>query len=144
MLKGIDPVLTGKLLETLADMGHGDEIVIADANFPSFSVGQRVIELAGVDAARALKAILGVFPLDQFVDSPAATMAAVHQGAADEMFALFQTVCDGAEGKPVRIEEVERFAFYERAKGAYGVVKTGERRPYGNIILKKGVVPPES
>lgn len=140
MLKGIDPVLTASLLATLEEMGHGDDIAIVDANFPAFSVGQTVVELSGVDAVRALEAILTLLPLDTFVDSPAATMAAVHPGAADEMFGLFQKTCDAAESKPVLIEEIERFAFYERAKGAYAVVKTGERRLYGNIILKKGVV----
>lgn len=140
MLKGLDPVLTGRLLLVLQEMGHGDDIVIADANFPAHSVGSRVVEMPGLDAPRVLNAILSLLPLDQFVESPAATMAAVHAGEADAMFALFQQQCDAAEGRPVRITEIERFAFYERAKKAYAVVTTGERRLYGNIILKKGVV----
>ena len=144
MLKGIDPILTGELLLTLQDMGHGDEIVIADANFPAFSVGQRVIATPGLDAVCVLDAILSLLPLDDFVTSPAATMAAVHPGAADEMLGLFQKSCDTAEGKPVSIAQVERFAFYDRARAAYAVVSTGERRLYGNIILTKGVVRLES
>lgn len=143
MLKRIDPILTGKLLRILRDMGHGDELVIADANFPAHSNSERLVELPGLDAPRVLAAILSLLPLDEFVDQPAATMAAVSPGGADEMDALFQQVCDEAEGRKVEIEHVERFAFYERARRSYAIVQTGERRLYGNIIVKKGIVRPD-
>lgn len=143
MLKRIDPILTGKLLRILRDMGHGDELVIADANFPARSNSERLVELPGLDAPRVLAAILSLLPLDEFVDRPAATMAAVSPGGADEMDALFQQVCDAAEGHKVTIEHVERFAFYERARRSYAIVQTGERRLYGNIIVKKGIVRPD-
>ncbi|MIL09688.1 ribose ABC transporter [Salmonella enterica subsp. enterica] len=140
MLKGLDPILTGQMLLILQEMGHGDELVIADANFPAYAMGPSVVDMPGLESTRVLEAVLSLLPLDEFVDKPAGTMAAVHPGDADAMLALFQKTCDAAEGKPVAIEEVERFAFYERARDAYAIVLTGERRLYGNIIVKKGVV----
>lgn len=142
MLKGVDPILTGDLLAVLRDMGHGDDLVIVDANFPAHSSAERLVEMPGLDAPDILGAVLSVLPLDDFVESPAATMAAVHPGEADTMLALFQERCDAAEGRPVPITEIERFAFYERAKQAYAIIQAGERRLYGNIIVKKGVVRP--
>lgn len=140
MLKGVDEVLTGELLQVLRNMGHGDELVIADANFPAHSSGPCVIEMPGLDAPRVLTAVLSVMPLDDFVDHPVATMGAVHPGDAHEMLALFRQTCATAEGYAVSIVEIERFDFYKRAALAYAVIRTGERRLYGNIIVKKGVV----
>lgn len=127
----------------LASMGHGDELVIADANFPATSVARRIVRLDGVDAVTALEAILTLVPADQYVDHPAAVMAVVDDPTATpDIYGEFQRVLDKAEGKSVGMERVERFAFYERAKNAFGVVATSEGRLYGNIILSKGVIPP--
>jgi L-fucose mutarotase len=141
MLKGIDPLLNADLLHALASMGHGDEIVIADANFPAASVARRLIRLGGVDAPTALRAVLTVLPLDDFTDSPAAVMAVV--GDPQRVPAPvrdFQPVLDAAMGRPATIARIERFAFYERARAAFAVVATGDTRKYANIILAKGVI----
>jgi L-fucose mutarotase len=143
MLKGLDPLLSPDLLHALAAMGHGDELVVVDANFPAASVARRLIRLPGVDAPRALRAILSVLPLDTFTETPAAVMAIVGDPkAVPPPVREFQAAVDAAAGTPVRIESIERFAFYERAKAAFAVVATGEPRFYGNIIVVKGVIPP--
>lgn len=138
MLKSIDPLLTGALLAILSDMGHGDEIVIADANFPAASVARRLVQLPAIAATDVLAAVLSVFPLDDFVDRPAGVMDA--SGARPEIYALFEAAVEKAEGRAIPLEQVDRFAFYDRARAAYAVVSTGERRLYGNIVLKKGVL----
>lgn len=143
MLKGISPLLGPELLHCLAAMGHGDELVIADANFPAAAVARRLLRLDGVGTPEALAAILTLVPLDQYVEAPLAVMQVV--GLPDEslpIFAEFQSIADRSEQSAVRMERVERFAFYERARRAFGVVVTGERRLYGNVILAKGVVNP--
>jgi L-fucose mutarotase len=143
MLRGIDPVLSPDLLRILRAMGHGDEIVIADANFPAESSARRLVRLDGLDAPRVLKAVLSVMPLDHFVDDPALSMAVVGDpDAVPPVVALFQEVIDAVADHPARIRPLERFAFYERARDAFAVVTTGEGRHYGNVILKKGVLPP--
>jgi L-fucose mutarotase len=142
MLRGIDPILSPELLKILRAMGHGDEIVIADANFPAESNAKRLIRLDGLDAVRVARAVLSVMPLDSFVDDPAASMAPVDDPArVPAVVSLFQQLIDEVADKPARIAPVERFAFYERARAAYAVVATGEGRHYGNLILKKGVLP---
>lgn len=138
MLKTIDPLLTGDLLAILRDMGHGDEIVLVDANFPAARVAQRLVRLPGLGIDRAAEAILSLLPLDDFVDAPAAVMAC--PDGRPEIFDVFDRLLAEAEGAPVTVEQVDRFDFYERAKQAYAVVATGERRLYANLILKKGVV----
>ncbi len=141
MLKGLDPLLGPDLLHVLAAMGHGDEIVIADGNFPAATLARRLVRLDGVDAPRALGAILTVLPLDTFVAAPAKVMAVVGDpGAVPAPVREFQAIVDAAAGRSVPLEALERFAFYERARAAFAVVATGERRPYGNILLVKGVV----
>jgi L-fucose mutarotase len=144
MLKGIDPLLHADLLQVLRAMGHGDELVIVDANFPAVSMGRRVVRLDGVDAPRALRAILGVLPLDEFVGEPALRMEVVGDpDAVPEVCALFQEVINAVEGAGRwRLGRLERFAFYERAREAFALVVTSERRLYGNILLKKGVIRP--
>jgi L-fucose mutarotase len=142
MLRGIDPILSPELLKILRAMGHGDEIVIADANFPAESMASRLVRLDGLDAPRVVRAVLGVMPLDSFVNDPALSMAVV--GDSSEMppvVGLFQEAIDEVADNPARIRPLERFAFYERARGAFAIVQTGERRLYGNLILKKGVLP---
>jgi L-fucose mutarotase len=124
-------------------MGHGDEIVIADANFPAESSARRLVRLDGLDAPRVLRAVLSVMPLDSFVDDPALSMAVVGDpDAVPPVVALFQEMVDAVADHPARIRPLERFAFYERARAAFAVVTTGEGRHYGNLILKKGVLPP--
>jgi L-fucose mutarotase len=141
MLKGLDPLLGPDLLHVLAAMGHGDELLVADGNFPAASIARRLVRLDGVDAPRALRAILSVFPLDTFVPTPARVMAVVGDpGAVPAPVRDFQAIVDAAAGRPVPLEALERFAFYERARAAFAVVATGEPRPYGNILLVKGVV----
>jgi L-fucose mutarotase len=138
MLKSLNPLLTGDLLAILCDMGHGDEIVISDANFPATSIGRRLIRLPGTSATDVLAAVLSVIPLDDFVDHPAAAMDAPGQRPA--IYPEFEAAIKQAEGRAIALDPVERFAFYERAKAAYAVIATGERRLYANIILKKGVI----
>lgn len=141
MLKGLDPLLSPDLLHALALMGHGDEIVIADAHFPGASVAKRLIRMDGVDATRVIGAIASVMPLDTFVGAPATGMQVVGDPKAiPEAVADFNRALDAAEGRKVRIEMIERNAFYERSRAAFAVVQTGELRTYANLILKKGVV----
>lgn len=138
MLKNINPLLTGELLAILSDMGHGDEIVITDANFPATAVAQRLIRLPQISATDTLAAVLSVIPLDDFVDAPSAAMDA--PGGRPAVYADFEASMEQAEGKQIGLDLIDRFAFYDRAKAAYAVIATGERRLYANIILKKGVL----
>lgn len=138
MLKGLDPLLTGDLLQVLADMGHGDEIAIVDANFPAATMARRLVRLPGSTATEALAAVLSLMPLDDFVDHPAAAMDA--PGERPAIYPEFEAAMAAAEGRAVALEPVERFAFYERAKATYATIATGERRLYANIIVKKGVI----
>ncbi len=141
MLKGLDPLLSPDLLHALASMGHGDEIVVADAHFPGATVARRLIRLDGVDATRVIRAIVSAMPLDSFVEAPAAGMQVVGAPKAiPEAVADFNRALDAAEGRKVRIEMIERHAFYDRSRAAFAVVQTGELRTYANLILKKGVV----
>lgn len=143
MLIGIDNRLTPDLLRHLRAMGHGDEIVIVDANFPGESVGARIERLAGVTATQALEAILSIMPLDPYVDAPARTMQVVGDPkAVPEIVAQFQDIINATADKPAKIQTVERHAFYDEAKSSYLVVQTAETRLYGNIILTKGIVAP--
>lgn len=143
MLIGIDPILSPELLYILRSMGHGDEIVVADANFPASSCGKEVVRLDGLDAPHVLEAILSIMPLDSFVESPANTMQVVDDAnATPPVVTMFQDVITRVADNPVSLGSIERFDFYERAKNAYAVIQTGERRLYGCIILKKGVLRP--
>ena len=148
MLRDLDALLTPELLYVLGAMGHGDEIVVCDANFPAESVAHRtvhgsVVRLAGADAPAAARAILSLLPLDEFVETAAFRMEVV--GDPEEIPDVqreVQDVVDTAAGRSWPLGAVERFAFYEAAKSAYAVVATGERRFYGCFIFKKGVIPP--
>jgi L-fucose mutarotase len=143
MLKGIDPLLGPDLLHALAAMGHGDELAIVDANFPAASTAQRLIRIGGVGAPAVLSAVLTLLPLDTFTDTCAAVMAVVGDpGVVPPPVREFQAILDGVAGKPVRVATLERHAYYERARAAFAVVATGERRFYGNILVTKGVIPP--
>ncbi len=144
MLPGIDPILSPDLLRILRAMGHGDEIVIADANLPAEASGRPVVRLDGVEATRVLHAVLSVMPLDNFVDDPALSMQMVDDpDGVPPVVAAFQEIVDTVADNSARIRPLERFAFYDRARAAFAIVQTGERRLYGNIILKKGVLPPD-
>lgn len=142
MLKNIDPLLGPELLAILRAMGHGDEIAVVDANFPARSSTNRLVRLDGVDAPRVVGAILSVLPLDTFVPNAAFRMAVVGDAAGvPPITREFETLLKQA-GYQGEIEALERFAFYERARNAHAIVATGELRFYGNLILKKGVLPP--
>ena len=147
MLKGIDPLLNADVLAALRAMGHGDDLVIADTNFPADAIARRTLfgRLLRIDApaARVARAVLSVYPLDSFVDDAAARMEVV--GAPSEIPPVqheVQAEIDAAEGRPWPMVPIERYAFYERARAAYAVIQTGERRFYGCFALRKGVVPP--
>ncbi len=142
MLKGLDPLLSPDLLRALRAMGHGDELVIADANYPAEAAGCPVIRLDGHASPKVLDAILSVLPLDSFVPEAAFCMAVVDQPEAEQpIFEEFRALIRKHEGDAFRLGKLERYAFYERAEEAAVVVATGERRLYGNIILKKGIIP---
>ncbi|MGB3899188.1 MAG: RbsD/FucU family protein [Mesorhizobium sp.] len=149
MLKGISPLLNADVLYALRAMGHGDDLIIADTNFPSDSIARqtrlgRLLRIDNVTAAQAVEAILSLYPLDTFVEDSAGRMEIV--GNPDEVPPVQQEVqraVDRAEGKSWPMLGVERYAFYERAKQAYCVIQTGERRFYGCFAFRKGVIPPE-
>ncbi|XP_029690854.1 fucose mutarotase isoform X1 [Takifugu rubripes] len=147
VLKGIPSVLSPELLYALAKMGHGDELVLADANFPASSIcacGPTEIRADGLGIPLLLEAILRLMPLDTYVTSPAAVMELVDsdkiRGLAVPVWDEYKQLLSQA-GSQSSLELVERFAFYERAKKAFAVVATGESALYGNLILKKGVIP---
>lgn len=143
MLRGIDPILGPDLLFTLRAMGHGDEIVVVDANFPALAMAKRLIRLDGHDAVRVADAILSLVPLDRFApDETAIRMEVVGDPDAEPpIAALFQAAMDRHD-PGYKIAKLERHAFYERAQKAFAIVATGEARLYGNLIIKKGVIDP--
>lgn len=140
MLKGIPSILSPELLKILMEMGHADELVIGDGNFPAASMGQRLVRSDGHPVPALLDAILGLFPLDTFVERPVALMQVAGGGDEPPIWASFREIISRRSPEATGIELIERFAFYERAKRAYAIVATGERALYANIILKKGVV----
>ena len=150
MLKGIDPILNADVLHALKSMGHGDDLVISDMNFPADAIARqtvygKLLKLENVTARRAAEAILSLMPLDSFVEHPAQRMEIV--GKPGEIPAVQQEVqaaIDKAEGKHWPMGSIERFAFYEAAKKSYVVIQTGERRFYGCFVFKKGVLPPDA
>lgn len=142
MLIGISPLIGPELLSTLYRMGHGDEIVLADAHFPGESFNQRVLRADGLHIADLLNAILPLFALDSYVEHPLIMMAAVTGDALDPQVEIsYRAAVDQYWPQTPPIQRVERFAFYERTRQAFAVVMTGETAKYGNIILKKGVTP---
>jgi L-fucose mutarotase len=149
MLKLIDPSLNADVLHALRSMGHGDELVLCDTNFPADSVASETVlghllHMDNISVAPAAKAVLSLFPLDSFVEKPAVRMEVV--GKPNEIQPVqieVQKEIDAAEGKSWPMGSMERMAFYERAKTAYCVIRTGERRFYGCFIFKKGVISPD-
>lgn len=146
MLKDIDPILNADVLYALRAMGHGDDLIIADTNFPSDSVARETVlgDVLRIDrpAAEVVKAVLSLYPIDTFVDDAAARMEVVDE--PETILPVMQEVQAevSAAGGPTMMS-IERFAFYDRAKQAYAVIQTGERRFYGCFALRKGVVPPD-
>lgn len=141
MLKAIDPLLSPDLLRTLRAMGHGDDIAIVDANYPAEASGRPVLRLDGHSATAVLDAILSVLPLDTFVPDAAWRMEVVGDPAREEpIFDEFRAIMARREGPDFRLATLERFAFYAQARQAFALVATGERRLYGNVILRKGVI----
>ena len=149
MLKGIDHRLNADVLGALRAMGHGDYVVVVDTNFPADSIARgtvtgRLLRMENLSAAQAVQAILTVLPLDTFVPDFAGRMQVVGEpDTVPEVQAEVQVEVDRAEGMPRALPGIERFAFYDLAKGAYAVIQTGERRFYGCIMLRKGVIGPE-
>jgi L-fucose mutarotase len=143
MLKGIDPILNADLLWALRAMGHGDDIVLADSNFPAASMGKRVIRMDGVSGPRLLEAVLSVLPIDDFVPDPAVRIEVVDDPEAEpEVCREYAAILARPEHGAVRLGRIERFGFYERARQAFAVVPCGEERLYGCVLLKKGVIRP--
>lgn len=142
MLIGIDPVIGPELLDTLFRMGHGDEIVLGDAFFPGDSINAKVIRADGIKIPALLDGILALMNPDSYVPHPIAMMAPVPGDSLDESVEKsYRAAIDRRWPDTPPVERIERFAFYERAKKAFAVVMTGETAKYGNIILKKGVIP---
>lgn len=143
MLKGINPVLSPELVKVLMEMGHGDEIVISDGNFPGASMAQRLVRADGHGGAEIVDAILTHFPLDTYSEYQVALMEVVPGDPyVPEIWEDYKKIIFKHD-PDAKIEHMERFAYYERAKKAYAVVQTGEMAKYANVILKKGVVIPE-
>ena len=142
MLKNIPKIVSPELLKTLAEMGHGDEIVIADGNFPAETVGKRVIRADGISGAEMLDAVLTLLPLDTYSDPNFILMRLMDcdEGKINPIiWKEYKNVADRHD-RNVRIGQIDRFEFYDRAKSAYAVIATGEEAVYANIILKKGVI----
>ena len=145
MLIGINPVISPELLDVLFRMGHGDEIVLADAFFPGDSMNTRVIRADGIKIPALLDGILALMNLDSYVPAPVFMMAPVPGDTLDaEVEKSYRAVIDRRWPGTPAVERIERFAFYEQAKKAFAVLMTGETVKYGNIILKKGVIPVKS
>ncbi len=148
MLKGIDNRLNADVLYALRAMGHGDVLVLADTNFPADSIARHtalgeLLHMDNLSAAEAAEAILSVLPLDTFVDDFAGRMEVVDAPSEVPPVQMeVQNVIDRADGREARMIGIERFAFYDMARDAYAVIQTGERRFYGCIMFRKGVIPP--
>lgn len=142
MLKGISPLLSPELLAILYRMGHGDEIILADAHFPGETMGRRLVRADGLQIPDLLDAVLPLFELDDYDKAPVVMMAAVPGDQLDpQVERAYRVAIDRHAPQTPPIARLERFAFYERARNAFAVVMTGDTRKYGNILLKKGVTP---
>lgn len=139
MLKNIPAIISPELLKILCEMGHGDEIVIGDGNFPAASNAKRLIRMDGHGVPEILDAVLKLIPLDTYVESPAMLMATTKDDPTPEIWATYEDIITENNGE-TNISQIERFKFYERTRDAYAVIATSESALYANIILKKGVV----
>jgi L-fucose mutarotase len=141
VLQGIPSLISPELLKILMEMGHGDELVIADGNFPAVTMAQRLVRSDGNMVPELLEAVLNFFPLDPYVECPVTLMQVVPGDPyKPEIWETYKKIIQKTDNKNKTIENVERFAFYEKAKKAFAVVATSETSLYANIILKKGVV----
>ena len=141
MLKGIPPIISPELMKILMEMGHSDEIILADGNFPAAALAKRIVRCDGQGVPEVLEAVLKVMPLDIYVEKPASLMAVVPgDDIKPTIWDEYAKIIKASGEKFKEFEFVERFAFYERAKDAYAIVATSEAALYANIILKKGVV----
>jgi L-fucose mutarotase len=141
MLKNVPPILSPELMKTLMEMGHGDELVLADGNFPAASVARRLVRCDGHGVPELLEAVLTFFPLDIYVDRPVGLMAVVPgDKTKPTIWEQYRAILKASGEQFSDFEFIERFAFYERARQAYAVVATSEKALYANIILKKGVL----
>ncbi len=141
MLKGIDPLLSAEVLGPLAAMGHGDELALVDRNYPAAATARRLVRWDGVDTLRAAKALLSVFPLDTFIAEPVARMQVVDDpDSVPDVQAEFLAYVSKVEQRQPGVARLDRFAFYERSRHAFLTVLTGEARPYGCLLLTKGVI----
>jgi len=143
MLKGIDPLLSPELLAVIAEMGHGDELAIVDANFPAAAIARRLVRVSA-SASEVLHAVLTLLPLDDFVEAPLTAMKV--DGRPEETpepVREFQEAADAAERRKVKMARIDRSAFYDRAKNAFAVVATGELRLWGCVLARKGVIRPD-
>jgi len=140
MLKNIPSILSPELLKILMEMGHGDEIVIADGNFPAASCAQRLVRLDGCEACDVLKAMLTLFPLDSYADNAFLMEKVPHDPVETPIWERYGAIARRSDEHFSHFTFIERFAFYERARQAYAIVATGEKALYANLILKKGVV----
>ncbi|WP_311272825.1 MULTISPECIES: RbsD/FucU domain-containing protein [unclassified Rhizobium] len=146
MLKGIDPIINADLIHALMLMGHGDQLVLCDINHPAQTIARQttyghLIDVSGCGLERAAEAILKLFPLDTFVAAPVKRMQVVGDPEGQvPIFAVMQDVVDRAESRPIAIEALERFAFYEAAKKSFAIVRTSDPGPYGCFIFSKGVI----
>jgi len=141
MLKGVPDILSPELMKILMEMGHGDEIVLADGNFPAASVAKRLVRADGHGICELLEAVLKFLPLDTYVDSAVALMAIVPgDDTKPNIWEKYRDIIKKSGAKFEDFQMVERFDFYERAARAYAVVATSESALYANIILKKGVI----
>jgi len=144
MLINIDPILSPEILCTLREMGHGDKLILCDSNFPAYSMNSKVHRMDGVNAARAAEAILSIFPLDSFVDSPIQRMEI--DGKPNELSQVHNELIDITKkvaGENWLVTSIERFKFYDEARKAFAIITTNETRPFGCFIFTKGVVKPD-
>ncbi len=145
MLKGIPPVISPDLMHVLMKMGHGDELVIADGNFPADSKAQQIARADGLGVVEILEAVLKFLPIDKFVDDPVAVMKPVNaKDPEPPIWKDFRRLLEMSQGRRIELTQVERFEFYEKAEAAYAIVATSDSALYANIILKKGVVSPQA
>jgi L-fucose mutarotase len=145
MLKGVPPQMSPDLMFVLLKMGHGDELVIADGNFPADAKAQQVVRADGLGVLEVLEAVLKFMPVDKFVDDPVGVMKPVDPKEPEPpIWKDFRRLLEMNEGRRIELTPIERFEFYERAEAAYAVVATSEAALYANVIIKKGVVSPQA
>ncbi|MBU8907678.1 RbsD/FucU family protein [Desertibacillus haloalkaliphilus] len=140
MLKGIPELISPEMIKVLMEMGHGDQLVIADGNFPSYRCGERIVRCDGVSIAKLLDAILRLFPLDAKVHKPVSLMKVNEHEPQPEVWQLYQDIIANHHEKAYEINYIDRFDFYKKAKDAYAIIATTDTSYKGNILIEKGVI----